>query len=53
LEHARGLALRNKLYNELRRIICLMGIAKGSMNFSELTESILVDIQAANETDAA
>ncbi len=41
LNHARRISLKNGYYNELRRILCLMGMAKGNLTFNEFAENIL------------
>lgn len=40
LEQARGIAEREGLWNELRRIHVLIGIAKGTMDFTEYATSL-------------
>lgn len=40
LEQARGIAEREELWNELRRIHVLIGIAKGTMDFTEYATSL-------------
>ena len=41
LEQAKIVASREGFANELKRIMCLIGIAKGEMEFPRVTEDIL------------
>jgi hypothetical protein len=41
LDHARKISLKNGFYNELRRILCLMGMTKGNLSFPSFADSIL------------
>jgi hypothetical protein len=41
LEQARKIAEKERFVNELRRINCLIGVAKGAMNFASFIENAL------------
>jgi len=40
LEEARKIAEKEGYYNDLKRIHCLMGIAKGTLQFSQYSQAI-------------
>lgn len=41
LEEAKKIAEKNSLFNELRRVHCMIGVAKGTIEFSNVADSIL------------
>ncbi len=48
LEHARRVALKNGYYNELRRILCLSGIARGNATFNSHADMIIENLRNNN-----
>jgi hypothetical protein len=49
LDHARRISLKNGFYNELRRILCLMGMAKGNLSFPNFADQILSSLDDDHE----
>lgn len=45
LEQARRVATREGYRNELKRILCLIGISKGSIDFDSYAQSLISDLK--------
>ena len=44
LEHARKVAAKEGFTNELKRIQCLIGMAKGAMGFAAYADKLVSDV---------
>ena len=49
LEQARKISDKHKFVNDLRRIHCLIGVARGMADFSQYTEKLLDYVVAVSE----
>lgn len=50
LQQAQKIAEREKLFNELRRINCLIGVAQGTMHFGAYANHVLQEMRITQES---
>ncbi len=51
LEQAARIAIREKYMNELRRVNCLIGVARGQLNFTAFAENLVESVYMAKVAD--